>query len=183
MDPRAAVQTFTEIYSRPSLRWDDLLRIRDLTSLPILLKGILHPHDASRAVDAGFDGIIVSNHGGRQLDGAVATLEALPRIVEVANKRIPVLVDSGIRSGSDILKALALGATAVLLGRPYVYGLAIGGEAGVREVLLNLLADFDLALGLSGATALSDLEDATLTMRAGRSWCKEQGKHGYGDRT
>jgi isopentenyl diphosphate isomerase/L-lactate dehydrogenase-like FMN-dependent dehydrogenase len=166
LDPRASVQTFTEIYSRPSLRWDDLLRIRDLTSLPVLLKGILHPDDARRAVDVGFDGIIVSNHGGRQLDGAVATLDALPPIIEVVGKRIPVLLDSGIRTGSDVLKALALGATAVLLGRPYVYGLAIDGEAGVREVLLNLLADFDLALGLSGATALSDLEETTLTVRA-----------------
>ncbi len=166
LDPRAAVQTFTEIYSRPSLRWDDLLRIRDLTALPVLLKGILHPDDARRAVDAGFDGIIVSNHGGRQLDGAVATLDALPPIIEVVGKRIPVLLDSGIRTGSDVLKALALGATAVLLGRPYVYGLAIAGEAGVREVLLNLLADFDLALGLSGATAVSELEETTLTVQA-----------------
>jgi lactate 2-monooxygenase len=163
LEPRAAVQAFTEIYSRPSLRWEDLLRIRDLTSLPVLLKGILHPDDARRAVETGFDGLIVSNHGGRQLDGAVATLDALPPIVEVVGNRIPVLLDSGIRSGSDVLKALALGASAVLLGRPYVYGLAVAGEAGVREVLLNLLADFDLALGLSGATAVSDLEEATLT--------------------
>jgi len=177
LDPRAAVQTFTEIYSRPSLRWDDLVRIRDLTSLPILLKGILHPDDARQAVDAGFEGIIVSNHGGRQLDGAIATLDALPPIIEVVGNRVPVLLDSGIRSGADILKALALGATAVLLGRPYVYGLAIAGEAGVREVLLNLLADFDLALGLSGATALCDLEGATLTTRAEWSWRKEQGEH------
>jgi lactate 2-monooxygenase len=120
---------------------------------------------------------------GRQLDGAVATLDALPPIIEVVGNRIPVLLDSGIRSGSDVLKGLALGATAVLLGRPYVYGLAIAGEAGVREVLLNLLADFDLALGLSGSTALSDLEEATLTMRAERSWREEQRGHGYGDRT
>jgi isopentenyl diphosphate isomerase/L-lactate dehydrogenase-like FMN-dependent dehydrogenase len=169
LDPRVAVQTFTEIYSRPSLRWEDLLRIRELTSLPVLLKGILHPEDAQRALDAGFDGLIVSNHGGRQLDGAVATLDALPPITDVVGKRIPVLLDSGIRSGSDVLKALALGATAVLLGRPYVYGLAIDGETGVREVLLNLLADFDLALGLSGAAAVSDLEETTLTIRAERS--------------
>jgi lactate 2-monooxygenase len=166
LDPRAAVQTFTEIYSRPSLQWDDLLRIRDLTSLPVILKGILHPDDARRALDSGFDGIIVSNHGGRQLDGAVATLDALPPIIEVVGNRIPVLLDSGIRSGSDVLKALVLGATAVLLGRPYVYGLAIAGEAGVREVLLNLLSDFDLALGLSGATSVRDLGGTTLTVRA-----------------
>jgi lactate 2-monooxygenase len=164
LDPRAAVQTFTEIYSRPSLRWEDLLRIRELTSLPVLLKGILHPDDAHRAFEAGFDGIVISNHGGRQLDGAVATLDALPPIIDAIGGRIPVLLDSGIRTGADVLKALALGATAVLLGRPYVYGLAIAGEAGVREVLLNLLADFDLALGLSGCTTASDLTEATLTI-------------------
>jgi lactate 2-monooxygenase len=164
LDPRAAVQTFTEIYSRPSLQWEDLQRIRELTSLPVLLKGILHPDDAHQAVDAGFDGIVVSNHGGRQLDGAIATLEALPPIIDAVRGRIPVLLDSGIRTGADVLKALALGATAVLLGRPYVYGLAIAGEAGVREVLLNLLADFDLALGLSGCTTVNDLAGATLTV-------------------
>ena len=163
LDPRAAVQTFTEIYSRPSLQWEDLLRIRELTSLPVLLKGILHPDDARRAVEEGFEAIVVSNHGGRQLDGAVATLEALRPIVDAVGGRIPVLLDSGIRTGADVLKALALGATAVLLGRPYVYGLAIAGEAGVREVLLNLIADFDLALGLSGCTTPSDLTGATLT--------------------
>jgi lactate 2-monooxygenase len=157
LDPRAAVQTFTEIYSRPSLRWEDLVRIRDLTRLPVLLKGILHPDDARRAVEAGFDGIVVSNHGGRQLDGAIATLQALPPIVEEVAGRVPVLLDSGIRSGGDALKALAFGATAVLVGRPYVYGLAVGGEAGAREVLQNLLADFDLALGLSGCASLADV--------------------------
>lgn len=164
LDPRAAVQAFTEIYSRPSLQWEDLPRIRELTSLRVLLKGILHPDDARRAVEAGFDGIVVSNHGGRQLDGAVATLDALPPILDAVGGRIPVLLDSGVRTGADVLKALALGATAVLLGRPYVYGLAIAGEAGVREVLLNLMADFDLALGLSGCTAVSDLTEATLTV-------------------
>jgi len=108
LDPRAAVQTFTEIYSRPSLRWDDLISIRDLTRLPVLLKGILHPDDARRAVEAGSDGVVVSNHGGRQLDGAIATLDALPAIVEEVAGRIPVLLDSGIRSGADALKALVL---------------------------------------------------------------------------
>lgn len=162
LDPRTAVQAFTEIYSRPSLRWDDLERVRDLTRLPVLLKGILHPDDARRAVETGFDGIVVSNHGGRQLDGAIATLEALPSVVEAVGGRLPVLLDSGIRTGADALKALALGATAVLVGRPYVYGLALGGEAGVREVLQNLVADFDLALGLSGCTSLPELRKATL---------------------
>jgi lactate 2-monooxygenase len=162
LDPRAAVQTFTEIYSRPSLRWEDLISIRDLTRLPVLLKGILHPDDARRAVEAGFDGVVVSNHGGRQLDGAIATLDALPAIVEEVAGRIPVLLDSGIRSGVDALKALVLGATAVLVGRPYVYGLAVDGEIGAREVLQNLVADFDLTLGLSGCASLADVHDLTL---------------------
>jgi lactate 2-monooxygenase len=162
LDPRAAVQTFTEIYSRPSLRWEDLISIRDLTRLPVLLKGILHPDDARRAVEAGFDGVVVSNHGGRQLDGAIATLDALPAIVEEVAGRIPVLLDSGIRSGADALKALVLGATAVLVGRPYVYGLAVDGEIGAREVLRNLVADFDLTLGLSGCASLADVGDLTL---------------------
>ena len=164
LDPRAAVQTFTEIYSRSSLRWDDLVSIRDLTRLPIILKGILHPDDARRAVEDGFDGIVVSNHGGRQLDGAIATIHALPPIVEEVAGRVPVLLDSGIRTGGDALKALAFGATAVLVGRPYVYGLAVGGEAGAREVLQNLLAEFDLALGLSGCASLADVRDMKLTI-------------------
>jgi lactate 2-monooxygenase len=162
LDPRAAVQTFTEIYSRPSLRWDHLVWIRELTRLPVILKGILHPDDARRAVEAGFDGIVVSNHGGRQLDGAIATLDALPSIVKEVARRVPVLFDSGIRTGTDALKALALGATAVLVGRPYVYGLAIGGETGAREVLQNLVAEFDLALGLSGCASLADVRDVML---------------------
>jgi lactate 2-monooxygenase len=166
LDPRAAVQTFTEIYSRPSLRWDDLVRIRELTQLPVVLKGILHPDDARSAADAGFDGIVVSNHGGRQLDGAIPTLEALPPIVEAVARRLPILLDSGIRTGSDVLKALALGATAVLVGRPYVYGLALAGEAGVREVLRNLAADFDLALGLSGCASIAEARDLRLVHAA-----------------
>ena len=156
------MQTFTEIYSRPSLRWDHLAWIRELTRLPVILKGILHPDDARRAVEAGFDGIVVSNHGGRQLDGAIATLDALPLIVKEVARQVPVLFDSGIRTGADALKALALGATAVLVGRPYVYGLAIGGETGAREVLQNLAAEFDLALGLSGCTSLADVRDVML---------------------
>lgn len=169
LDPRAAVQTFTEIYSRPSLQWRDLSRIRDLTSLPVLLKGVLHPDDAKKAVESGFDGIVVSNHGGRQVDGAIATLEALPPIVDVVAGRIPVLLDSGVRTGADVVKALALCAVAVLVGRPYVYGLAIAGEAGVREVLQNLLADFDLALGLSGCSSVSALSRATVVERPAAS--------------
>ena len=139
------------------MTWGDLSFLRRHTRLPIVVKGILRPDDAVRAVDAGVDGIVVSNHGGRQVDGAVASLDALPRIVDQVGGRVPVLLDSGIRRGSDALKALALGASAVLLGRLYAWGLAVGGEAGVREVLLNFLADFDLTVGLSGCASVTDV--------------------------
>ena len=155
--PRAAVQRFIATYSRPSLVWDDLARLRRLTTLPIVLKGILHPDDATEAIARGMDGVIVSNHGGRQVDGAIGALDALPAIVQAVAGRIPVLFDSGIRGGADILKSLALGATAVCLGRPYVYGLAIAGEEGVRDVIRNLLADFSLTLGLSGHSSIGSL--------------------------
>jgi len=154
---RAAVQRFIQIYSRPSLTWADLPYLRERTSVPILLKGVLHPYDARRAVDEGIDGIVVSNHGGRQVDGAIATFDALPAIVEAVDDRIPVLLDSGIRSGADIFKALALGARAVLLGRPHVYGLALAGEAGVREVVTNFMADFDLTMGLAGCRSVEEI--------------------------
>jgi len=156
-EPRVAVETFLDVFSRPSLTWDELAFARAHTSLPILLKGIQHPDDAQRAVKAGVDGIIVSNHGGRQIDGAIGSLDALPAVVDTVKGRMPVLFDSGIRGGSDILKALALGASAVLVGRPWVYGLAIAGSVGVREVLRNLVAEFDIALGLSGHTRVSEL--------------------------
>ena len=156
-DARAAVHRFTQIYSRPSLEWDTLRFLRERTKLPILLKGILHPDDAAKAVDEGIDGIVVSNHGGRQVDGSIATLDALPGIAAAVAGRMPVLLDSGIRSGADIFKALALGADAVLLGRPYAYGLAIAGEAGVGEVLENFRADFDLTMGLSGCTSVAEI--------------------------
>ena len=154
---RAAVQAFVQIYSRPSLTWEDLPFLRERTKLPILLKGVLHPEDARRAVDAGIDGLIVSNHGGRQVDGAIATIEALPAVVEAIGGRVPVLMDSGIRGGADAFKALALGARAVLIGRPYVYGLAIAGEDGVREVLQNFKADFDLTMGLAGCRSVAEI--------------------------
>ena len=148
--PRAAVQRFVNTYSRPNLTWEDLKFLRRHTKLPVLLKGVLHPDDARQAVGLGLDGLIVSNHGGRQIDGAIAALDALPAIAEAVNGKIPVLFDSGVRGGADVFKALALGATAVCLGRPYVYGLAVAGETGVREVLSNVLAEFDLTLGLAG---------------------------------
>ncbi|MGB6117378.1 MAG: alpha-hydroxy-acid oxidizing protein, partial [Mesorhizobium sp.] len=153
---RAAVAHFTATYSRPDLNWNDLARLREMTGLPILLKGVRHADDAAKARAIGIDGVIVSNHGGRQVDGELATLDALPMVVAAAGD-MPVLMDSGIRSGADVAKALALGARAVLLGRPYVYGLALAGEAGVREVIRNVVAELDLTLALLGKTSLSDL--------------------------
>jgi lactate 2-monooxygenase len=160
---RRAVERFVEIYSRPSLTWDDLPFLRERTKLPIVLKGILHRDDARRAIDAGMDGILVSNHGGRQVDGAIATVDALPAITEAVDGRVPVLLDSGVRSGADIFKALALGATAAGIGRPYLWGLAVGGEAGVREVLRNFIAEFDLTMGLAGCRSISEIGPAALT--------------------
>jgi lactate 2-monooxygenase len=122
-----------------------------------LLKGILHADDAQKAIDYGMDGIIVSNHGGRQVDGSISTLEVLPSIVERINAQLPVLIDSGFRSGADVFKALALGANAVCIGRPYVYGLAVAGSAGVYHVLRNLLAEFELTMGLSGCKNISEI--------------------------
>jgi len=155
--PRNAVRRFVATYSRPSLQWSDLARLRAMTTLPIVLKGILHPDDARLALEHGVDGVVVSNHGGRQIDGEIASLDALPAVIDVVQQRIPVLLDSGVRSGADVFKALALGASAVLLGRPYVYGLAIAGEAGVREVLANIRAEFDLTMGLAGCTSVREI--------------------------
>ncbi|MBR9921824.1 MAG: lactate 2-monooxygenase [Bacteroidetes bacterium] len=160
--PVKAVRKFIDIYSRPSLSWEDIPRIREYTSLPILLKGILHPDDARRAMDLGMDGIIVSNHGGRQVDGSVSSMEMLPKIAEVVGGKIPIMLDSGIRSGADVFKALALGATAVCLGRPYVYALALGGQKGVDEYLRNIIADFELTMGLAGCKSVSEISMVNL---------------------
>jgi len=162
-NPAAAIQVWVGLFSNTALTWKDLAFLRQHTRLPILLKGILHPADAACALDAGMDGLIVSNHGGRQVDGAIASLDALPAVVREVKGRIPVLFDGGIRRGADVFKALALGARAVLLGRLYTWGLAVGGEPGVREVLLNLLADFDLTLALSGYTCCRDLDVSALS--------------------
>jgi lactate 2-monooxygenase len=163
------VQTFVRIYANPALTWEKLPLLRQMTKLPVLLKGVLHPDDATRAIDEGIDGIIVSNHGGRQVDGATSTIEALPAIARAVDGRIPIVLDSGVRSGADAFKALALGATAVGIGRPYAYGLSIAGEAGVREVLQNFKADFDLTLGLSGCTSVADIGPESLTTPSGGS--------------
>ena len=160
---RAAVERFVAIYSRPSLTWEDIPFLRERTRLPIVLKGILHPDDARRAIDEGMDAVVVSNHGGRQVDGAIATLDALPEVLEAVDGRAPVLLDSGIRGGADAFKALALGASAVLLGRPYVYGLAVAGEAGVREVIQNVVGELDLTLGLAGGSSTAALDRSALT--------------------
>jgi lactate 2-monooxygenase len=155
--PRAAVETFLEVFSRSSLTWADLPSLRSMTSLPILVKGLLAADDADRALDAGVDGIVVSNHGGRQVDSARAALDALPGVVERVDGRVPVLMDSGIRSGADVVIALALGAAAVCVGRPYVYGLALAGADGVRAVLEHLLAELDLTMALSGVTSVAEI--------------------------
>jgi lactate 2-monooxygenase len=160
--PLAAVPKFLDTYSRASLTWKDLAWLREQTHLPILLKGIVSADDARLAVEHGMDGVVVSNHGGRQVDGAIAAIDALPGVVKVVNGRLPVLFDSGIRSGSDMFKALALGAAAICLGRPYVYGLAIAGEHGVREVIQNILAEFDLTMALTGCATLEDVSHAAL---------------------
>lgn len=160
-----AIRRALEEGNNTTLTWEEIAFIRGETRLPVLLKGVTHPDDASLALEHGVDGLIVSNHGGRQLDGAVATLDALPTIVERVRGRVPVLMDSGIRRGADVIKAIALGATAVLLGRPYAYGLAVAGKTGVRHVLENLAAEVELQLAISGRSSIRQL-DRSLVMRA-----------------
>lgn len=160
--PIKAVRKFIGTYSNPSTTWNDLKFLRQHTRLPIILKGILHPDDARKAIDFGMDGIIVSNHGGRQVDGALSTFQALPVVAEVVNKKIPVLLDSGVRTGADMFKAIALGASAVCIGRPYVYGLALAGQQGVYQVVRNLQSDFELTMGLAGCTSVSEISKSNL---------------------
>ncbi|MGA5507038.1 alpha-hydroxy-acid oxidizing protein [Streptomyces umbrinus] len=148
-DPQADVRTWVQTFGNP-LTWADLDWLRSLTGLPIVLKGICHPDDARRAVDAGVDGIYCSNHGGRQANGGVSALEVLPAVVDACDDRVPVLFDSGVRSGSDVVKAIGLGATMVGIGRPYVYGLALGGVSGLIHVLRMLLAEADLLMAVNG---------------------------------
>jgi isopentenyl diphosphate isomerase/L-lactate dehydrogenase-like FMN-dependent dehydrogenase len=154
-DVRAAVLEWARIFGNP-LTWDDLGWLRSITDLPLVLKGICHPDDARRARDGGVDGIYCSNHGGRQANGGLPAVEALPGVVEAADG-LPVLFDSGVRSGADVVKALALGATAVGVGRPYAYGLALGGTQGIVHVLRSLLAEADLIMAVDGYPALEDL--------------------------
>jgi len=168
-EPEESDAAFTEatmlwatIFGNPALRWADIKRLREWTSLPILVKGILHPDDARAALEAGVDGIVVSNHGGRQVDRAIAALDALPGVVAAVAGKASILFDSGIRCGADALIALALGAQAVLIGRPYVYGLAIGGEEGVAHVFRCLMADLDASLALSGRGSIASLAEPGL---------------------
>ncbi len=151
-DQGAATGHFLGVQANPSLTWDDLASLREMTSLPILVKGIQHVDDALEAARRGLDGIVVSNHGGRQVDGAIASLDALPAIAAAVGDDLAILFDSGVRGGADVLKALALGADAVCLGRPYVWGLTLGGQAGVEAVLKMVLAELDLTMALCGLT-------------------------------
>jgi lactate 2-monooxygenase len=162
-DIGAAVGHYLNVFVNPNQTWERLEWLRGTTSLPLVLKGILHPDDAREAMRRGVDGIIVSNHGGRQLDGAIASLSALPEIVGAVGDEMTVLFDSGIRGGADAFKALALGADAVLLGRPYLWGLALEGQDGVETVLRMLLAELDLTMVLSGCMRLDDLDRSMLT--------------------
>jgi L-lactate dehydrogenase (cytochrome) len=156
-DVGAATGHFLGVQANPSLNWEDLSQLREMTSLPIVIKGIQHPDDAREAARRGIDGIVVSNHGGRQVDGAIASLEALPAIAAAAGEDLAVLFDSGVRGGADVLKALALGADAVCLGRPYVWGLALGGQDGVDSVLKMVLAELDLTMALCGLTRPAEI--------------------------
>lgn len=152
-----ALALVQQLMAAPYLKWEDIVQLKKQTKLPVIVKGILDPGDAQKAIDHGLDGIIVSNHGGRQLSSCITAIEALPAIVDVVKGKIPILMDSGIRGGADVFKAIALGANAVLIGRPYLYGLAIAGEEGVREVIQNVKAEFEITMTLSGCTSISDI--------------------------
>ncbi|TMF29742.1 MAG: alpha-hydroxy-acid oxidizing protein [Chloroflexi bacterium] len=165
-DPRGAGAAMVAMFSNLGLRWDDLSWLRERTRLPLLAKGVLRGDDARRVLDAGFQGVIVSNHGGRQVDGAIAALDALVEVRDALGADAVVLMDSGIRRGADVIKALALGANAVLLGRPYVYALAVAGQAGVERVVRNLTAEIDLTLALAGGRDVKALDRSWVTQRA-----------------
>jgi lactate 2-monooxygenase len=154
-DAATTIAAWARLFGNP-LTWDDLPWLRSLTTLPLLVKGICHPDDARRAKDGGVDGIYCSTHGGRQADGGLPALDCLPAVVDAADG-LPVLFDSGIRSGADVIKALALGATAVAVGRSYAYGLAIGGTDGIVHVLRSILAEADLIMAVDGYPTLADL--------------------------
>jgi lactate 2-monooxygenase len=158
----AAILRWTQIFGDPSLTWDDLPFLREHWDGPVVLKGIQSADDAKRAADAGMDGVVVSNHGGRQVDGGIAALDALPPVAAAVGSQLTVLFDSGIRGGADVVKALALGAQAVLIARPYVYGLGLAGEDGVTHVLRALRQEFELTMRLAGHASLEDLNPDAL---------------------
>jgi lactate 2-monooxygenase len=164
-DPRGAGAAMVGMFANLGLRWDDLKWLRERTRLPLLAKGVLRADDARRVLDAGFQGVIVSNHGGRQVDGAVAALDALVEVRDALGDDAVVLMDGGIRRGADVIKALALGANAVLLGRPYVYGLAVAGQAGVERVIRNLIAEIDLTFALAGGRDVKALDRSWISLR------------------
>ncbi len=164
-DQGAAIGRFISVFGNPALTWGDLDHLRASTSLPIVLKGILHPDDAREARERGVDGVVVSNHGGRQIDGAIAAIDALPAIADAVGEELAVLFDSGIRSGADALKALALGADAVLVGRPYLWGMALEGAEGAEKVLRFILAELDLSMALAGCVTPAELEPEMLVRR------------------
>jgi isopentenyl diphosphate isomerase/L-lactate dehydrogenase-like FMN-dependent dehydrogenase len=159
----ANIQEWIAMFPNPTLDWDKLTTLREHTSLPIVVKGVLHPEDAKRVVNLGLDGIIVSNHGGRQIDGSVSSLGQLPAIVSAVPDDFPVLLDSGVRTGSDVIKAVSLGARAVFVARPWVWGLGLAGQAGVVQVMRSLLADLDQTMAMCSATSIADLNEGLLT--------------------
>ena len=160
--PRAAVETFLDVYSNPALSWSHIETLRERTRLPVVLKGVLHPDDARKALDVGVDALMVSNHGGRQVDGSVGSLDALVDVRAAVGPDVTVLFDSGIRTGSDVYKALALGADAVTLGRPHIHGLAVAGRAGVADVVRNVVAELDLTMGLTGVRSIAEIDPSRL---------------------
>jgi isopentenyl diphosphate isomerase/L-lactate dehydrogenase-like FMN-dependent dehydrogenase len=164
-DLEATVRKWVETFPNPDLSWADIAWVAERTSLPVLVKGICAADDARLALEAGARGVIVSNHGGRQVDGAVAALDVLPDVVAALPEGVPVLFDSGVRTGGDAVKALALGAAAVLLGRPVMWGLAVGGEDGVRHVLRAFLAELDSTLAMAGCRGPAELSPATFARR------------------
>ena len=161
-DKTKTMMHFANCFSNSSSTWRDLKLIRNATRLPVIVKGILHPDDAKKAMDNGADGIIVSNHGGRQIDGGIGALDTLDNIATEVGNKTTILFDSGIRRGADVFKAMALGAKAVLVARPYAYALALGGEEGVKAFMSNLLADVDLTLGLAGCNSWADVSKDNL---------------------
>jgi isopentenyl diphosphate isomerase/L-lactate dehydrogenase-like FMN-dependent dehydrogenase len=161
------VQGVLQNVFHPTLNWKHVRELKRRTNLPILLKGILHAEDARLAIDNGIDGIIVSNHGGRQLDGVIGSLDALPAIVKTVNGQIPIILDSGVYRGMDALKALALGADAVAIGRPFVYGLALDGQQGVEKVMTNLYDELKISIALAGTTSVKGLRNITIVKNDG----------------